>query len=40
VNLVRELGGSVEALAFLIELVALEGRKKLGGENVLAVLQY
>jgi adenine phosphoribosyltransferase len=40
VNLVRELGGSVEALAFLIELVALEGRKKLAGENVLAVLQY
>jgi adenine phosphoribosyltransferase len=40
VDLVKEVGGRVEGLAFLIELVALEGRKRLAGENVLAVLQY
>jgi adenine phosphoribosyltransferase len=40
VDLVKELGGRVEGLAFLIELVALEGRKRLPGENVMAVLQY
>jgi adenine phosphoribosyltransferase len=40
VDLVKEVGGRVEGLAFLIELVALEGRKRLPGENVLAVLQY
>ena len=32
--------GSVEGVAFLIELVALEGRKRLVGEKVMAVLQY
>lgn len=40
VDLVRELGGQVHGLAFLIELVALNGRSKLEGENVRAVLQY
>jgi len=30
----------VYALAFLIELVALNGRKRLGAETVHAVLQY
>ena len=40
VDLVKEVGGRVEGLAFLIELLALEGRKRLPGENVLAVLQY
>ncbi len=39
-DLVKRLGGTVHALAFLIELVALNGRAKLPGENVLAVLQY
>ena len=34
------LGGEVHALAFLIELVALNGRAKLAGENIHAVLQY
>jgi hypothetical protein len=34
------LGGTVHALAFLIELVALNGRSKLNGENVHSVLQY
>jgi adenine phosphoribosyltransferase len=39
-DLVKQLGGQVHALAFLIELVALSGRKKLDGERVHAVLQY
>jgi adenine phosphoribosyltransferase len=39
-GLVRQLGGTVHALAFLIELVALNGRSKLGGETVHTVLQY
>jgi adenine phosphoribosyltransferase len=39
-ELVRRLGGDVHALAFLIELVGLEGRAKLGGERVHTVLKY
>jgi adenine phosphoribosyltransferase len=39
-GLVKQLGGQIEALAFLIELVDLKGRGKLEGENVMAVLQY
>jgi len=39
-SLVRQLGGSVHALAFLIELEALKGRNLLQGENVYAVLRY
>jgi adenine phosphoribosyltransferase len=39
-DLVRKLGGTVHALAFLIELVALNGRTKLSGENIHAVLKY
>jgi adenine phosphoribosyltransferase len=38
--LVRQLGGTVHALAFLIELEALKGRNQLQGENVYAVLRY
>ena len=38
--LVRRLGGSVHALAFLIELEALKGRDRLPGETVYSVLQY
>jgi adenine phosphoribosyltransferase len=40
VDLVRQLGGDVHGIAFLIELLALNGREKLTGENVRAVLQY
>jgi adenine phosphoribosyltransferase len=40
VDLVRQLGGDVCGVAFLIELVDLKGREKLKGENVRAVLQY
>ena len=39
-DLVTGLGGEVHALAFLIELVALNGRRKLTGHTVHAVLQY
>jgi adenine phosphoribosyltransferase len=39
-ELVKGLGGEVYALAFLIELVALNGRAKLVGENIHAVLKY
>jgi adenine phosphoribosyltransferase len=39
-QLVRQLGGDVYALAFLIELVELKGRGKLEGERIHAVLQY
>jgi adenine phosphoribosyltransferase len=40
VELVTQLGGTVEGVAVLIELVALQGRKRLAGEKVMAVLQY
>ena len=40
VDLVKQLGGQVEGLAFLIELVGLNGRSRLPGENIMAVLQY
>jgi adenine phosphoribosyltransferase len=39
-GLVKRLGGDVHALAFLIELVALDGRKRLGGEHLHTVLKY
>ena len=39
-QLVKKIGGTVHALAFLIELVALNGRAKLAGEQVHASLQY
>ena len=38
--LVRKLGGTVEGLAFLIELVALNGRTQLEGEKIYSVLKY
>ena len=40
VDLVRGLGGDVHAVAVLIELAGLNGRAKLAGENVRAVLTY
>lgn len=39
-DLVRRLGGEVHALAFLIELVALNGRGRLEGDEIHAVLRY
>ena len=40
VNLVKQLGGVVEGIAFLIELVALNGRAKHPDENIHVVLKY
>jgi adenine phosphoribosyltransferase len=40
VDLVKQLGGKVEGVAVLIELLELNGRSRLQGENVFAVLQY
>jgi adenine phosphoribosyltransferase len=40
VRLVKELGGIVVGLAFLIELVGLDGRSKLEGEAIHTVLAY
>ncbi len=40
VNLVKQAGGTVEGVAFLIELLALGGRAKLAGERLSVVLQY
>lgn len=39
-SLVRRLGGQVHALAFLLELDALNGRLNLPGERVESVLHY
>jgi adenine phosphoribosyltransferase len=39
-DLVKGSGGTVVGLAFLIELIGLEGRSRLPGENVHAVLKY
>lgn len=40
VDLVKQCGGSVQAIAFLIELVDLKGRDKLTGEQLQVVLAY
>jgi adenine phosphoribosyltransferase len=39
-DLVTRLGGTVHALAFLIELVALNGRQRVGDHNIHTVLKY
>ncbi len=39
-DLVHQLGGEIEELAFMIELEELNGRDKLEGENVFSVLKY
>lgn len=40
IHLVEQSGGIVVGIAFLIELVELEGRKKLEGYNVLSLMKY
>ncbi len=40
VNLVNKLGGDLHGVAFLIELLFLDGRKKLQGQNVYSIVQY
>ena len=39
-KLVKELGGNVQGVSFLIELVGLGGRSKLADEQINVVLQY
>ena len=39
-DLVKKLGGELHGLAFLIELLFLNGKTKLTGEKVYSVLQY
>ncbi|PUF89922.1 adenine phosphoribosyltransferase [Geobacillus sp. LYN3] len=39
IQLVEQLGGVVAGIAFLIELTELEGRKKLEGYDILALMQ-
>jgi adenine phosphoribosyltransferase len=39
-RLVRQLGGDLHGLAFLIELLFLKGQSKLSGEKVFSLLQY
>jgi adenine phosphoribosyltransferase len=39
-DLVKGSGGIVLGLAFLIELIGLDGRNRLAGENIHAVLKY
>ncbi len=39
-KLVRDSGGTLQGLAFLLELAFLDGRAKLPGEQVFSVLQY
>jgi adenine phosphoribosyltransferase len=39
-NLVRQLGGEIVGVAFLVELLALKGRAQLSGYNVQALVQY
>jgi adenine phosphoribosyltransferase len=40
VNLVRQLGGDIVALVFLVELTALKGRERLAGHPVHSVVSY
>jgi len=40
VELIRQLGGTVEGAAFAVELTFLDGRRKLPGIDVFALLQY
>jgi len=40
VRLVRRLGGDLQGCAFLIELLALNGRSQLEGEQVYSVVKY
>ena len=40
VQLIRKLGGELHGLAFLIELLFLNGKEKIAAENVYSVLKY
>ena len=40
VNLVRQLGGEIVSLVFLVELIALKGRERLDGHQVHSIVRY
>jgi len=40
VRLIRQLGGSIVGVVFLVELLALEGRQKLDGCEVYSLISY
>jgi len=40
VDLVKQLGGEIVELAFLIELTALKGRERLAGYPIFSLIQY
>jgi adenine phosphoribosyltransferase len=40
IQLVEQLGGVVAGIAFLIELSYLDGRKKLGGYDIMTLMKY
>ena len=40
IELVQRLGGEVAGIAFLVELLALQGRQRLQGHNVFSLIQY
>ena len=40
VDLVKKLGGTIHGIAFLVELIDLNGRQKLGGFDIVSMLQY
>lgn len=40
VNLVRQLGGDVVGLGFLVELKFLDGRARLAGQHIVAAVSY
>jgi adenine phosphoribosyltransferase len=40
VHLIRQLGGEIAGVGFLVELLGLEGRKKLEGQTVHSLISY
>lgn len=40
IQLIEQCGGSIVELAFLIELTALKGRRRLGSHPVISLIQY
>lgn len=40
VELVRQQGAQITSMAFLVELLKLEGRRKLAGQEVFSLIQY
>jgi adenine phosphoribosyltransferase len=40
VHLIRQLGGDIAGVVFLVELLGLEGRKKLDGCHIHSLITY